>query len=191
VTSIAFILGAPRSGTTLFRVMLAGHPQLFSPPEMVIAPFETMAERAEHMKVRFWEKTGLRRALMDLLRCDVNEAKAAEAALEKHTIPEVYAHLRELTGDRMIVDKCPHLGVDAKLTDRLQRWFPDARYLWIVRHPGSVIRSLENMPMAEVMFTGYDNEVSDIWLNANRNTRDFLERVSRDRWTMLRYEDLV
>jgi len=38
----AFLLGVPRSGTTLLRVMLAGHPRIFSPPEMLLAPFETM-----------------------------------------------------------------------------------------------------------------------------------------------------
>src|SRR5687768_10156387 len=104
---VTFILAAPRSGTTLRRGLLAGHPKLFRPPEMVLAPFETMAERKASMEVRFWEKTGLRRALMDLLKCDVAAAKAAEAALEDKTIPEVYAHLQELIGDRMLVDKCP------------------------------------------------------------------------------------
>jgi hypothetical protein len=188
---IAFIVGTPRSGTTLLRVMLAGHPKLFSPPEMVLAPFETMAERSKHMEIRFWEKTGLRRALMDLLRCDVAQAKAAEAELASRSIPEVYAHLMELIGDRMLVDKCPHLGIDAKLMDRMLRWFPDARFLWIVRHPGSVTRSLENMPMAEVMFTNYDGALSEVWLKTNQVYRDFLARMPRDRWAMLKYEDLV
>src|SRR5262249_3795882 len=31
---VVFVLSAPRSGSTLFRVMLAGHPQLFAPPEL-------------------------------------------------------------------------------------------------------------------------------------------------------------
>ena len=47
MSRMAFVLGAPRSGTTLLSVMLAGHPELFSPPEMVLAPFATMAERTE------------------------------------------------------------------------------------------------------------------------------------------------
>src|SRR5262245_24585513 len=105
----AFIIGSPRSGTTLLRVMLAGHPKLFSPPEMVLAPFETMADREAHMKIRFWEKTGFRRALMDLMSCDVDRAKQAEAELAQNTIPEIYAHVQKLLGDRMLVDKCPHL----------------------------------------------------------------------------------
>jgi hypothetical protein len=188
---IAFILGTPRSGTTLLRVMLAGHPKLFSPPEMVLAPFETMAERKAHMEVRFWEKTGLRRALMDLLKCDVAEAKAAEAKLDDRTIPEVYAHLQELIGDRMLVDKCPHLGTGMSLLERLTRWVPDARYLWIVRHPGSVTRSLENMPMAEVMLTNYAGGASEVWWATNKVYRDFLARIPPERWAMVRYEELV
>ena len=46
---VHFVIGSGRSGTTLLRVMLAGHPGLFSPPEMVLAPYDTMAQRAEHM----------------------------------------------------------------------------------------------------------------------------------------------
>ena len=34
-----FVLGSGRSGTTLLRAMLAGHPALFSPPEMFLANF--------------------------------------------------------------------------------------------------------------------------------------------------------
>ena len=78
-----FVLGVPRSGTTLLRVMLEGHTKLFSPPEMILAPFETMAQRKTSLEERFWEKGGLRRALMELEGLDVDGAKAAEAALER------------------------------------------------------------------------------------------------------------
>ncbi|MEH1949605.1 MAG: phosphopantetheine-binding protein [Nostoc sp.] len=44
---IIFILSSPRSGSTLLRVMLAGHPSLFSPPELHLLPFNTMREREE------------------------------------------------------------------------------------------------------------------------------------------------
>ena len=88
-----FVLGVPRSGTTLLRVMLAGHPQLFSPPEMVIAPFGTMAERKAALEVRFWEKGGLRRTIMELLGVEQEEARAIEDGMEGLTTPEVYAWL--------------------------------------------------------------------------------------------------
>ena len=42
---IVFIFSAPRAGSTLFRIMLAGHPDLFSPPELNLLPFDSMAKR--------------------------------------------------------------------------------------------------------------------------------------------------
>ncbi|MCC7536763.1 MAG: sulfotransferase, partial [Deltaproteobacteria bacterium] len=187
---IAFVLGAPRSGTTLLRVMLAGHPRLFSPPEMVMAIFETMAEREAHMARRFWEKGGLRRALMELMSIDVERAKEVEASWKDLSIPDAYAKLQEMLGGRTLVDKCPHLAISLDYMNRVARWFPEARYLWIIRHPASVLRSVENMPMAEVMLSGYESD-SDIWTAGNRNIAQFLETIPKDRWTMVRYEDIV
>lgn len=186
-----FVLGAPRSGTTLLRVMLAGHPLLFSPPEMVIAPFATMAERKAKLTERFWEKGGLRRALMELFAIDVETAKAREAALDDRTVPEVYALLQEALGERVLVDKCPHLAAAPAALERLATWFPAARWTWIVRHPGSVTRSIENMPMAEVMLQGYADDAREIWYHCNHVIRSFLESIPAGRKTTIRYEDLV
>ena len=188
---VTFVLGAPRSGTTLLRVMLAGHPQLWSPPEMVLAPFETMAERRAKLEERFWEKGGLRRGLMDLRGIDIDQAKAAVAAMEGMTIPEVYAQLQSELGGRMLVDKCPHLAASPEALPRLAAWFPEARWIWIVRHPGSVLRSLENMPMAEVMLSGYPTEPRELWRYANEQFERFLDTQPRHRWIRVRYEDIV
>lgn len=185
------VLGAPRSGTTLFRVMLAGHPALWSPPEMILAPFATMAERKALLEKRFWEKGGLQRALMDLLGVEVEEARAAVTALESLTVPEVYAWIQHRLGDRVLVDKCPHLSVMPEAMTRLSTWFPDAKYLWIVRHPASVIRSLQNMPMAEVMLQGYPVPACEVWRYANGNIEAFVATLPAGRCHMLRYEDLV
>jgi hypothetical protein len=189
--TVGFILGVPRTGTTLLRVMLAGHPRLFSPPEMILAPFETMAQRKARLTERFWERGGLRRALIDLRDIDVDAAKAEEASLGDKTVPEVYAHLQSLLGGRMLIDKCPHLCATPEALPRLETWFPDARYVWLVRHPGSVVRSLENMPYAEVMLQGYAPDAREVWSRGNRVIADFLEGVPNARWTPIRYEDLV
>lgn len=186
-----FVLGAPRSGTTLLRVMLAGHPQLFSPPEMVIAPFATMAERKQKLDERFWEKGGLRRALIELLGVDVDEAKRREAEMDGWTVPEVYAWFAQTLGDRILVDKCPHLAAEPAALARLGRWYPDARWIWILRHPGSVTRSIENMPMAEVILQGYAPDARAIWHAANKNIQRFLHHVPAERQVTVRYEDLV
>ena len=41
-----FVLSPPRSGSTLLRVMLGGHPRLFAPPELELLSFNTLARAA-------------------------------------------------------------------------------------------------------------------------------------------------
>lgn len=188
---IVFVLGAPRSGTTLFRVMLAGHPQLFSPPELVMAIHETMQERRDYLETRYWEKGGLQRALMDLCQLDVDSARTAADALSSLTVPECYQWFNRMLEGRIMVDKCPHLAFDLGWMERLETWFSDARYLWIMRHPGSVIRSLQNMPMAEVMLAGFGGSAEEAWVTLNRNIQTFLSRIPRERWSTVIYEELV
>ena len=65
----AFILSSPRSGSTLLRVMLAGHPNLSSPPELHLLPFETMVEREQELGVSQLGE-GLKRAFMALQGVD-------------------------------------------------------------------------------------------------------------------------
>ena len=188
---IAFLLGVPRSGTTLLRVMLAGHPGIFSPPEMLLAPFETMRQRAQHVERRYWEKGGLRRAYMELDRIDVDAAKGVVAALEQRAIPEIYAELHGKLDGRILLDKCPHLCAQPEALERLEQWFPDARYIWMVRNPGSVIRSIENMPMAEVMLQGYGDDPRRIWSDGNKVLEAFLDGVPQERRVRVGYEEIV
>ena len=51
-----FVLSPPRSGSTLLRVMLGGHPDLFAPPELELLSFIGMAERRSTFTGRdvFW-----------------------------------------------------------------------------------------------------------------------------------------
>src|SRR5947209_3853134 len=73
----AFILSPPRSGSTLLRVMLAGNPRLFAPPELELLSFHTLAERREALPGRnsFWLKR-VSRAVMGMGHGSVADAEA-------------------------------------------------------------------------------------------------------------------
>jgi amino acid adenylation domain-containing protein len=57
-----FVLSPPRSGSTLLRVLLGGHPHLFAPPELELLTFDTLAERRDAFSGRnaFWLEGALR-----------------------------------------------------------------------------------------------------------------------------------
>ncbi|MEM9461446.1 MAG: sulfotransferase [Myxococcota bacterium] len=189
---VVFVLGVARSGTTLLRLMLAGHPRLFSPPELILAPFETMEQRHALLERRFWEKGGLRRTLIELEGLDVPAAKARVAKLREQSIPAVYGQLLGLLGDRILVDKCPHLVSYPQALPRLRQWFPAARFLWIVRNPGSVIRSFQNVNMSERLFEGSPYQsIEQMWREGNALIRDFLATVPAQAWLRFSYEELV
>ena len=75
---IVLILAPPRSGTTLLRVMLAGHPQLFAASELQLLCFHTLSERRTAFAGRHaaW-LDGLIRTWMELHGCSADEAKQA------------------------------------------------------------------------------------------------------------------
>jgi hypothetical protein len=60
----------------LLRVMLAGHPQLFAPPELELLSFNTLADRSAALTGRysFWLE-GTLRALMEIHHGDADEAR--------------------------------------------------------------------------------------------------------------------
>src|SRR6185369_14432855 len=72
-----FVLSPPRSGSTLLRVMLGGHPKLFAPPELELLSFNTLADRKTEFGERFafWLE-GTIRALMQLKQCSAEATKA-------------------------------------------------------------------------------------------------------------------
>ncbi|NEQ17056.1 MAG: SDR family NAD(P)-dependent oxidoreductase, partial [Moorea sp. SIO3E2] len=93
--SMVFLLCSPRSGSTLLRVMLAGHRDLFCPPELHLLPFDTMAERNQSLGSTHLGE-GLARAFMEIMNLD---AEASTTLVEEITeqdwsIQKVYGRLQ-------------------------------------------------------------------------------------------------
>jgi polyketide synthase PksN len=71
-----FLISAPRSGSTLLRVMLGGHTQIFSPPELHLLPYDTIDQRSSDLSgTRSFLAEGLTRALMELHGVDPDSAE--------------------------------------------------------------------------------------------------------------------
>ncbi len=200
-----FLLSPPRSGSTLLRVMLAGNPALFAPPELELLGFATLGERRAAFSGRdsFWLE-GLIRAVMELLAVGPEEAKAwlAEAEDADLPVPELYRRLQaRLQGAdgvrRLLVDKTPSYALNPSVLERAEELFEGARYIHLLRHPHGMIHSFEEAKLEQVFFRyphafGRRELAELVWLVSQRNVeRFFAERVGEERRHRVRFEELV
>ena len=193
--SVVFVLSSPRSGSTLLRVMLAGHSRLFAPPELHLLQFESMAERRNGLQGSYLEE-GLQRAVMAIAGDTADQAKARldEWCREDIRIEEVYRWLQAHAGARQLVDKSPAYGGSANTLRRAETMFEGARYVHLVRHPSAMIESFVRMRMNQLLGTGAADptEVAEeMWASSNDNIRQFLAEVDPLRHRLVHYEDLV
>ncbi len=194
-----FVLSPPRSGSTLLRVMLAGHPRLFAPPELELLSFRTLAERRAAFPGRnaFWLE-GTVRAVMELRGLSAEDAEAELARLEGAgaTTDDFYRRLQEWIGDRILVDKTPSYALDRAVLARAEETFEGARYVHLLRHPYGMIHSFEEAKLEQVFFR-HPHEFSRrelaelIWLVSQENILAFLAGVPRKRQLRVHFEDLL
>lgn len=119
VESPVFIMCPVRSGSTLLRAMLNAHSQLHAPHELHL----------RRLSVGFGTKLGEKA---------MEELGHNRADLE-HLLWDRVLH-RELvrSGKRYIVEKTPS---NAFVYERLATCWPDARFIFLLRHPASIATS--------------------------------------------------
>ncbi|MFL6655898.1 MAG: sulfotransferase [Sulfurifustis sp.] len=202
VPPIALILSSPRSGSTLLRAMLAGHPDLMAPPELHLLMFESMAERKKQLAVTgcHWMSFGLIHTF-EMAGATTEEAaqRLAQTEADDVPIPEFYRMLQQQAGGRTLVDKSTMYSMHPAWLQRAEEVFDDPKYLHLTRHPYAVIESFVRLHFHKTS-VGPHFGISDenAWLFAEKwwavsysNSVRFLETVARDRQYTLRYEDLV
>jgi acyl transferase domain-containing protein/acyl-CoA synthetase (AMP-forming)/AMP-acid ligase II/pimeloyl-ACP methyl ester carboxylesterase len=192
---IAFILSSPRSGSTLLRVMLAGHPDIASPPELHLLPFETMQARETELGISHLGE-GLQKALMTLKNIDAAASQELVENLVRDnlTIREVYQMLQQLAGNRLLVDKSPTYASSRETLDRAETIFKNAKYIHLVRHPYAVIESFARMRMDKLIGSGTNDPhklAETIWQESNQNVLDFCSEIDPSRYHLVHYEELV
>jgi LPS sulfotransferase NodH len=119
VESPAFILCSPRSGSTLLRVILNSHSQIHAPPELHV----------RSLAVEFTSRWGYGAML----------ARGLDTKPLEYLLWDRVLH-RELTnsGKEHIVVKTPN---DVFGVRRILECWPDARFIFLLRHPAAIVRS--------------------------------------------------
>jgi hypothetical protein len=196
---IVFVLCSSRSGSTLLRTMLGGHPRLFAPPELRLLGYNTLAEReAAHLGENAMMLEGAIRALMQLHGRTAREAREhmVQLAAEKATTLDYYGLLQDSLDGAILVDKTPSYALHPPILDRTKSCFENARYIHLVRHPLGAIRSSAAIRMDLVSpfrrHVASAGELAEIlWLISHQNILRFLARMPAHRQWRVKFEELV
>ncbi len=192
----AFILSAARSGSTLLRVMLAGHPELFCPPELHLLMHTDLARRRDALPSEHFGR-GLRRALQELLGDDA-EVDGWLERRDEAPMAEVYAGLQRLARERgmTLVDKSPSYAASADTLCRAEELFEAPRYVFLTRHPHAAMESHVRNRMDAMARPGQRSRdpwaaAEHHWTTHNRNVLALLERIPDRRQVRVAFEELV
>jgi hypothetical protein len=194
---ICFVLGSPRSGTTLLRAMLNTHSRLWSPGELHFANFSTMADRAHNVEpvLRYMPIPEC------ALRCGESVADFGSTfrgwELARTPVTDVYQHLHDADRSAMIVDKSPPYSAQPGILDGIGAQFSNAKFVHLVRSPHDVVRSYVRMQfqrgdrrLFELGRNPYQAGEA-IWYACNVNAETFLAKIGTDRHCTIRYEELT
>jgi amino acid adenylation domain-containing protein len=194
-----FVLCPPRSGSTLLRIMLGGHPRLFAPPVLNLLSFGDMGRRRDAFSGPWsFRREGLVQAVM-ALRGENAAAAAAwirEAEEARMNVRAFYRKLQDALAPRRLVDKSSYYTLDPAVLRRAEDGFADARFIHLCRHPGGVIDSFEQMRFDEIFYLDPPpftrRETAELtWLIGQQNIIEFLATVPAGRQARVHFEELL
>ncbi len=200
---MAFVLGAGRSGTSLFRTMLTCHEQVYAPSELHLLSFNDMGQRRDDMQ-RHWQQW-MDIGLIETLRVEFGMSQW-EAILELNIlaagalpVAEVYARIQSRMAGRWLVDKTPSYARNPDCLVRAEQLFADPpKYLFLTRHPYAVMDSFIKSRFYRFSgpIWGFNSrnpwQAAEIyWTVTNRNVLAFLKTIPVERWARFTYEGLM
>lgn len=159
--SPVFVISSVRSGSTLLRVLLNSHDKLHAPHELHLRTIRVQLEQ------EFTEKA------VDALELDQEELE--------HLLWDRLLH-RELqrSGKEQVIDKTPG---NAAIWKRLHEAWPQARFIFLLRHPAAIVESL--------MISRPDRDVDQTVRHIHRYVQNVDEARRSLPGLTVRYEDLT
>lgn len=201
-----FILGNPRSGTSLFRLMLNSHSMINATPECGFLHWW-------YKKYADWDSSCVTSNRLDEYISDLESSKRIEdwkmdyAQLKEKIVqenPDNYAKLGEIVyvfyGEqkgkkaKVIADKNNYY---INHFNDLNEIWPDAKYILVIRDGRDVACSylnietlVTNSPYKPKLSTDIKT-IAKEWLTNNQNVLSFLESLNNNQFMVIRYEDFV
>ncbi len=185
-----FIVGCPRSGTTLLRTIIASHSRMIVSPESHF--FNYWLKEYGHLNLEdesefqyFWKdfSASKRFSYFEL------EPDAFLKKLNELGTPSFKAVFELLMAEYAATKNKPRWGEKTPAhydyLETIFDWFPNARILWLIRDPRAVSASLLKVDWA----SNYIHSNAYYWLSS---AKLYLEKWQEEpRVLLLKYEDLV
>ncbi len=191
IDKFIFILSAPRSGSTLLRVLLNRIPEIVSPPETYFLEFYRNNKnydpsRAEDRKILadYWVNFRNHLNVRNLYDRKAFNALVVDEARSWADIFSILVQLyardarKKMTENSIICEKTPlHIEFQKELLEI----FPKAHIVYLIRDPRDVVASLKTCPWS----------TSNVKLNANYWCKTTNLIQDRENSILIKYEDLV
>lgn len=189
-----FVVGFPRSGTTLLQAMLSSCPGLYIPPETKMLsilirrekafdPIDTPAgieQRIETIRTSVCEQ---HEQPVDWPKLE-QELRATTPFDVAHLFDTLLSHIQQQRGCRRIGEKTPlHL----LFVERILEWFPDGQVIAILRDGRDA--SLSSQESLDPERSYVSSAIR--WRHYMRLHQRYAATCPADRYTSVRYEDLV
>ena len=186
-----FVVGMPRSGTTLLSAMLDAHPQIAISPEthfFSLGEFDVEARNATDLQAALnflLQQPGVQD--MELTQEEIEAIRDRVHAADDARPPTVLWALLQTYASRFDVEAWGEKTPDhLRAVPSIAQYDPEAVFIAIVRDPRDVCLSLRNMPWDR----GSLPEAAWTWRHYARLTEQYRETFP-DRFYEVRYEDLL
>ncbi len=180
-----FVVGAPRSGTTLLMRMLNVHPDIYTRPEPhLLTPIAHLGMYGYVDKAPY-DQYQAAQAVKEFVADMPGGEEAYLDALRAYT-DKMYGDMLEPTGKRFFLDKTPAYGL---ILPFMRKLYPDAVFVILTRHPFAIFSSFAK--------SFFDNDWKAAWAHNRIVERyvpalsDFVKDPGVKHFVHVRYEDLV
>jgi hypothetical protein len=173
---MVIVLAGPRSGSTLTQLVLNMHSQLYAGQELYLLQFFTMLERAQRLsspELSSWVFEGLRKTVMELRQCTLEQADALLEEMSDFSTQDVYSVLQAWCGNRVLVDKTPPYVWSLDTLRRAETLFEEVQYIHVHRHPYANISSMAAEAINRDFLAGSAGAVPADWAEKVRRVRGF------------------
>ncbi|MGA7385874.1 MAG: sulfotransferase [Methylocella sp.] len=205
-----FILAPGRTFTSVISGMIGQHPEMYGFPELYLNHSDTLRGWWVQCGGRRPETilhNGLLRTVAEFFFGEQTDETVAEAKVWIRTrfdweTSTAFHELTDRVAPRIAVEKSPFSVRSYKNLERLRIFFPDARFIHLVRHPRPTCASLLKFDRAANLLgtvaKGYDFSTNPPtldpqlwWYECHMRIKRFTEELPATHWIRLRGEEFL